>query len=390
MQYPAVQAFRRSRNPSMTPKKILFLHESRLLTDLFREKLEAAGFAVEAARSGDKALASVRDRRPDAVVLDPTLPGPELGDLIKALRSSGGVRQIPMVVLPTNRPAIGEAAQCAGAEVVLTRGSHPVADVIDAIQTVLSQARTVGPLRGLEFHADEKWLAKGFEGARATLITLCRAFHEASRDGGNPQAMAEFYHAIHGFSEEMAILGQRPLHVFAAQMEALAFDLGRSSESRNRSTLRTLGQAVDFLSTLLSADVRPRLKDPTASQVLVVDDEEGARAIIMASMQLAHLKSIAADKPSAGLAALSVQGFELIFLDVGLPEMNGFELGNKIRALPLHEKTPIIFITGMATFQNRVQSSLSGGNDFVGKPFSIPELGLKALIWVFKSQLGQV
>ncbi len=47
------------------------------------------------------------------------------------------------------------------------------------------------------------------------------------------------------------------------------------------------------------------------------------------------------------------------------------------------------FVTGMATFQNRVQSSLSGGSDFVGKPFSIPELGLKALIWVFKGQLGQ-
>jgi hypothetical protein len=37
-----------------------------------------------------------------------------------------------------------------------------------------------------------------------------------------------------------------------------------------------------------------------------------------------------------------------------------------------------------------VQSSLSGGNDFVGKPFNVAELGLKALIWVLKGQLGLV
>jgi DNA-binding response OmpR family regulator len=61
-----------------------------------------------------------------------------------------------------------------------------------------------------------------------------------------------------------------------------------------------------------------------------------------------------------------------------------------VRALPMHEKTPIVFITGTATFQNRVQSSLSGGNDFVGKPFNLSELGLKALIWIFKGQLSQL
>ena len=80
----------------------------------------------------------------------------------------------------------------------------------------------------------------------------------------------------------------------------------------------------------------------------------------------------------------------LIFLDIGLPDMNGFELCTRVRAIARHEKTPIVFVTGMTTFQNRVQSSLSGGNDFIGKPFNVAELGLKALIWVFKAQLGLI
>jgi DNA-binding response OmpR family regulator len=373
----------------MTPKKILLLHEGRLLTDIFRQKLEAAGFAVETARSGEKGLASATERRPDAIVLDPVLPGADLEELVRKLRSSGGARQIPVVVLPTTRPATSDTAQRAGAEVVLARGPNPVADMIDALQSLLGMERTETHLRGLAFNTDESWLATSLNNMPATLTTLRRAIHEASRDGGDPQAVAEFHRAIHGFTEEMAVLGQRPLHILSAQMEALAFDLHRFPEMANRPLLRTLGQAVDFLATLLPAEARAQLRDPSTSQVLVVDDEEGARAIIMAAMQLAHLKSMAADTPSAGLAALGVQAFDLIFLDVGLPEMSGFELGNRIRALPMHEKTPIIFITGMATFQNRVQSSLSGGNDFVGKPFSLPELGLKALIWIFKGHLGQ-
>jgi hypothetical protein len=37
-----------------------------------------------------------------------------------------------------------------------------------------------------------------------------------------------------------------------------------------------------------------------------------------------------------------------------------------------------------------VQSSLCGGNDFIGKPFNVPELGLKALMWLLKGQVKQL
>ena len=120
----------------------------------------------------------------------------------------------------------------------------------------------------------------------------------------------------------------------------------------------------------------------------MVDDEESARRFIGAALQLVGLKCDSAESPSLAAGKLDGKKADLIFLDVGMPEMNGFDLCAKIRALPLHEKTPIVFITGMATFQNRVQSNLSGGNDFVGKPFNIAELAVKALVWVFKGQLS--
>ena len=57
--------------------------------------------------------------------------------------------------------------------------------------------------------------------------------------------------------------------------------------------------------------------------------------------------------------------------------MNGFDLCKKLRAMPLHAKTPVIFVTALSGFESRAKSSLSGGDDFIGKPFSYIELAVK-------------
>ena len=76
--------------------------------------------------------------------------------------------------------------------------------------------------------------------------------------------------------------------------------------------------------------------------------------------------------------------YDLVFLDVEMPGMNGFELCKKLRAMPLHAKTPVIFVTALSGFESRAKSSLSGGDDFIGKPFSYIELAVKGLIYVLQ------
>lgn len=373
----------------MSLKRVLLIHEDQLLANLFRDRLEKANFSVEIAHDPEAALQRAGETVLDAVVMDSVLPGVDLTKLIPRFQALAKP-PLPVIVLPNSRPIFAEAALEVGA-VGLARGVNPIADVVDALQKVLKLENTTEHTKGLAFSPDEAWLNASLGTAPEVLSQLRRALQDVNRDGAAATAATqEFYQRVHAFAEQMAVLGQRPLYSLAAQIEALAYDLSKFPEQINPSVMRTLSQALDFLSSLLPEGIRTRLKDPSAAQVLIVDDEEGARKIIMAAMRLANLKSVAADTPTTSLAALGVQGFDLIFLDVGLPEMTGFELCSKIRALALHEKTPIVFITGMATFQNRVQSSLSGGNDFVGKPFNISELGLKALIWVFRGQLGQL
>ena len=70
-----------------------------------------------------------------------------------------------------------------------------------------------------------------------------------------------------------------------------------------------------------------------------------------------------------------------------MPNMNGYELCTKLRTLPTYKKTPVIFVTGLTDFESRANSTMSGGNDFIAKPFLFMELAVKALMYVLRSRL---
>jgi DNA-binding response OmpR family regulator len=373
---------------AMSSKKILILDNDLLLSNLYRERLEAEGFMVESARTGAACLRAMSERPPDALVVDSVIPSTDVVEVITSLRAQKATSKIPIIVLPTARSPLADAAQEAGATQVLKRSVNPIADLIDALEVALGMKRTSEVTKRMPFRADESWLKLSLDSAKETITAMRRALHGISRDSSDASAARDLFQQVHQLTEQMAVLNQKPVFHLTSAMEALIFDLYRLPDHANPSIIRTLGQGLDFLANLLIEKNRLRANDPAMARVLIVDDEDGARKIVTASMQLVNLKPVSAATPTAALIALGAQEFDLIFLDVGLPEMDGFELCGKVRALPAHKKTPVVFITGMATFQNRVQSSLSGGNDFVGKPFSVPEMALKALIWVFKGQLG--
>jgi len=84
---------------------------------------------------------------------------------------------------------------------------------------------------------------------------------------------------------------------------------------------------------------------------------------------------------------LSEKPFDLVFLDVDMPGMNGYELCAKLRGLPLHKKTPVVFVTGLNDLESRANSMVSGGSDFIAKPFLFIELAVKALVYLLRCRV---
>ena len=57
--------------------------------------------------------------------------------------------------------------------------------------------------------------------------------------------------------------------------------------------------------------------------------------------------------------------------------------------MPKHKKTPVVFVTSLNDLENRASSMMSGGNDFIGKPFLMTELAVKGLLYVLRSKLAR-
>jgi CheY-like chemotaxis protein len=371
----------------MSIKRILIIHEDRLISQLYREKLEASGFAVETVRSLDQVPKQMEAKRPNLVLADLVLREGGTNEFIKALRQDPATLELPVLILPTNLRSLSTEALQAGATKVISSGANPLGMILDTVKVSLGLPGLGSALDTPLFQADESWLSMVLATAPEALNQMRHCLPGLVSQPPDLQALRMFWTLIHNFADRAAMLQTKALHRVASAVDLLLSDLNEMPEQLNPSTLRTLGQAIDFLGLLSDPSTLSRAEEPSNARIVVIDDEASAREFIASAMQLAGLRDEEAATPSEALQKLDGKDCDLIFLDVGLPEMNGFELCTRIRALEAHKTTPIVFLTGMATFHNKAQASLSGGNDFVGKPFNLPELGVKALIWILKHQL---
>ena len=175
-----------------------------------------------------------------------------------------------------------------------------------------------------------------------------------------------------------------PIARLSSGLEALLKELYDKPQNISASSLRTVAQTVDLLEALYKAGQNYQAAVSSTPGVLVVDDDLIARRAIVYALEKVGIKCITLEDPVAALNMMAENRFDLIFLDVDMPGMDGFELCRKIRAQPSHEKTPIVFVTALTDFESRAKSALSGGNDLIAKPFLFMELAVKALLYLLR------
>ncbi len=89
------------------------------------------------------------------------------------------------------------------------------------------------------------------------------------------------------------------------------------------------------------------------------------------------------DVPKKAVSLLESTRFDCIILDIDMPDMNGFEICQKLRK---SSGTPVIFLSGFSDTENRIASFRSGGDDFLAKPYDILELELRILARIRKNE----
>ena len=105
--------------------------------------------------------------------------------------------------------------------------------------------------------------------------------------------------------------------------------------------------------------------------VLVVDDEPGIRLLLRRYLEREGYRVVEAADGAAALTLLAAEPVDLAVVDVMMPKVDGFELVRQVRAT---SDLPVILLTGKGEESARVAGLELGADDYVTKPFSMPEL----------------
>jgi len=108
-----------------------------------------------------------------------------------------------------------------------------------------------------------------------------------------------------------------------------------------------------------------------ADSILIIEDEEKLSRFIELELTYEGYEVQKAANGRSGLALAEDGQFDLILLDIMLPELNGLEV---LRRLRKFSKTPVILLTARDSVIDKVTGLDSGADDYVTKPFAIEEL----------------
>jgi DNA-binding response OmpR family regulator len=365
----------------MSQPRALLVVTSPGLALFYQAALTAPGLEVTIAPDAESAMTSMRVPIPALIVLDLTLPATDALDFIRSVRGQRATAGIPIVILPNIHGERIEAALAAGANTIL---SHQAGAQHGLVVEALGVVRSPGHSISVVSPGVQDWLPY----AQHHMVQMQNAVQALIRNAEDVVARRILVCYAHGVAEMLILAGEPGLGEIASSIEALALSTCRSAETFTSSGAQALGRSLDYLSRYLLAFAPQTVPTVAGSRVLIVDDDANFCQMAAATLEYIGVRTESALTPSAALAAVGAGRYDLVILDIGLPEMSGFDVCGRIRATPGHERVPIFFITGMNTFQNRAQSTLSGGNDFIGKPFDPLELGLKVLLWIHQTREG--
>ncbi len=111
-----------------------------------------------------------------------------------------------------------------------------------------------------------------------------------------------------------------------------------------------------------------------SARILVVDDEELNIRLVVRTLTHAGYEVVAARNGQDALRTARETSFNLALLDVMLPDIDGFELCQRIRQESNCHRLPVILLTALDSVQERRRGFDSGADDYLSKPFEPEEL----------------
>ena len=380
-------------------KKLLIVEDDPIVAHIYRTRLEKESYEVEIAPDGQSGFYRIHEFHPDVVLLDLMLPKMNGIEILKKIRAQPQFLKVPIIVF-TNAYVpnmINESFQ-AGATQVFNKATLTPRQIIEAIHNALYLSASPGTSDtppGAPCGSDPDGAANGasadapfasaaahltgapasgspagtavlqataadaasdteyqselvntfLDGSVETVASMRRTMQDFSKAQDETRRLPhlfELYRKVHALTGGAGIAALHKISQMAAALEVLLKELHEKPKNINASTLRTVASAIDFIGELCNKGADGEFLGANPINILVVDDEILSRRAITYALEKANLKSTSVEEPQVALNLMSEKPYDLVFLDVQMPGMDGFEVCTKIRTLPLNKTTPVI------------------------------------------------
>ncbi|HET8937640.1 MAG TPA: HAMP domain-containing protein [Polyangiales bacterium] len=378
----------------------------RTLLGMVREH----NFRGVVANTGAQGLEFARTLRPQAITLDLRLPDMDGWVVLDQLKHTPETRHIPVHVI-SGAENLSRGLEC-GAIAMLQKpvSSEALEDALGSIERFIE--RRVRRLLVVEDDETQRnsiveLIASGDDDLATTAVDSGEAALEAlSKERYDCMVLDLKLPGISGFElikrvKEHTDWRRTPIIVYTGK------ELTREEDTELRgltdtiivkdvkSPERLLDETALFLHRVeakLPLDKRQMLRrlsetDPALAgkRVLVVDDDARNLFAITTILEQHEMQVAYAENGQQAIDALKDQGpFDIVLMDVMMPEMDGYEATRRIRAQREHEHLPIIALTAKAMQGDREKCIQAGASDYITKPVDSDQLVSLLRVWLYR------
>jgi CheY-like chemotaxis protein len=241
-------------------------------------------------------------------------------------------------------------------------------------------------------HEAQRTLNQFFEVAPERVAEIRALFPQVSAAPAGPgrnAVLAKLYSQVRVLRSICDAPGLESVSKLTKALEQLLNKISDQSSSLTPSLLRTTASSIVLLETLCKPGLRGDLVSNPLPRFLSIDDDPICRQAISSALEQAFSPPDHAENGEAAITLVERRSYDIIFLDIEMPGMDGFEVCKQIHMTAMNPFTPVVFVTIHSDFESRAKASESSGQDLIAKPFLPCELTLKALTVLLRRRMQE-
>lgn len=399
---------------SSSSNTILIVEDDVNFANILKEYAEDKGFQTVLAHDGDSGFKLAREHKPKAILLDIMLPVTDGWQVLKMLKNDPELKHIPVHIMSANHKVENEA-EGRGALSFLEKpvsagsleqlfnsigglfGSH--ADAFSAKRVLIVEDNPTESEQ-LQHLLNEKQIgsAQAFTGKEALELLETSSFDCVildlklpDMDGIEVLKNMKSRDELRNLPVVINTAMDVPTHV---QTEIMKYSNALVLKNK-RSNERLLDEVTLFMNKIRTqADTKTETKKVAAplvsngtswnnKKVLLVDDDMRNIFALSSILQQHNLQIEIAGNGVEALEKLKeTTDFDIVLMDIMMPEMDGYEATRRIRQMDKYKNIPVIALTAKAMKNDREKCMEAGASDYMAKPVDTDKLLSLMRVWL--------